>query len=264
MSKGLEMLPPDVKAMLREEQARVVAPAEGRDRLAERLSVAVPGFGAPHVVAGALPAAPHAVIPALPASGMLKAGVVKAILVVAIGGGVATTVGVVRHAERAARVTHDEPTAVTATVPAAASRALALPPSVRPAEVQEAEPLSAVVAPPIRALSVGSAPLAHGAPTISSSARSPAASLREERVLLDAARDAIVHGVPEDALGSLATHAARFPQGVLAEERVALQIRALARLGRKDEAQALLSTMRASYPKSFLLEGASNDVDTIP
>jgi hypothetical protein len=51
---------------------------------------------------------------------------------------------------------------------------------------------------------------------------------------------------------------------VLAEERDALQIRALARLGRKAEAQSLLKEMRANYPHSFLLEGATTDVETIP
>ena len=105
-------------------------------------------------------------------------------------------------------------------------------------------------------------------PAAASPALSPATSLGkelgEEQRLLDAARDAIVRGEPEAALTPTATHAARFPHGVLAEERDALRIRALAHLGRKTDAQDLLATMRAQYPKSFLLEGAAIDVDTIP
>ncbi len=82
--------------------------------------------------------------------------------------------------------------------------------------------------------------------------------------MLDAARDAIVRGEPEGALGPTAIHAARFSRGVLAEERDALRIRALARLGRLEEARALLAQLRAAHPQSFLLEGAAADVEAIP
>jgi pentatricopeptide repeat protein len=48
---------------------------------------------------------------------------------------------------------------------------------------------------------------------------------------------------------------------VLAEERDALRIRALVRLGRLDEARALFDQLRAAYPHSFLLEGVAADVE---
>jgi pentatricopeptide repeat protein len=99
---------------------------------------------------------------------------------------------------------------------------------------------------------------------VSSPPPSPAASLREEQRLLDLARDAIVRGEPEAALPPTSTHAARFPQGVLSEERDALRIRALARLGRGDEARALLARMRVDHPHSFLLDGAGADAESIP
>jgi hypothetical protein len=262
MSKALDMLPPDVKAMLRAEQARDVAPPGGRDRLAERLSVAVPGFGAPHLPVSAPPVPPHAVLPVLPATGILKAGVAKAILVLAIGGGTVATVGVARHAGPAVHAMRVEPTSVAAAPAQVVTPAFALPSPAAPAVAEETSP-------PPASLSVTSAPSARTPPALAPAASSNAESssemrLREEQVPLDAARDAIRRSDPEAALGLLATHAARFPRGVLAEERVALQIRALSRLGRRAEAQALLSTMRASYPHSFLLGGAANDVDTIP
>jgi hypothetical protein len=95
-------------------------------------------------------------------------------------------------------------------------------------------------------------------------ARASIASLREEQRLLDTARDAIVRGEPEGALVPTASHAARFPRGVLAEERDALRIRALARLGRLDEARESFARFRAAYPHSFLLDGAAADVEPIP
>jgi len=90
------------------------------------------------------------------------------------------------------------------------------------------------------------------------------ALLVEEQRLLDKARDALARGEPEAALDATAQHAVRFVHGKLTEERMAIRIRALARLGRKDEAQTLLTAMHGRYPHSFLLEGATRDVDTIP
>jgi hypothetical protein len=82
--------------------------------------------------------------------------------------------------------------------------------------------------------------------------------------LLDAARDAIVRRELAGALTATANHAARFPRGVLAEERDAIRIRALGRLGRMAEARTLLAQLRAAHPHSFLLAGAAADVEAIP
>jgi hypothetical protein len=238
MSNELDMLPPDVQALLRAEKDRVAAPDAGRARLAERLAVAVPAFGAPHVIPSAPPAAPPVVVAT---GGALKAFMAKAILGLALGGGVAATIES-RTRAHPATTTHAEPARAREEAPRVAP-----PPAAR----EEVTPLAA-----------SAVPVAGPAPPSASS--SLAATLREERHLIEAARDANVQGELETALDLTAKHAARFPHGTLAEERDAVRIRALARMGRKDEARALLSTMRQDYPHSFLLEGAAADVDAIP
>jgi len=169
--------------------------------------------------------------------------VTKALLVLAIGGG---TAAILRAAQPVARVERAAPSAVIREhAVVRATRVLRAP---RPDVWTGPTALSPAPAPPASP----AAPLA------------PLASLREEQRLLDAARDAIVRGEPELALPPTASHAARFAHGVLAEERDALRIRALARLGRGDEARAVFTRLRAEHPNSFLLDGASADVASIP
>ncbi len=252
MSQDLDMLPPDVQAILLAERDRVSAPDVGRRRLAERLSVAVPAFGPPHMAPSVPAPAPTVVAQGGAAVGALKAGVVKAVLALAIGGSVVATLGIRHHAGNAERSAHAEP-ARAATV-----EAMVAPPVVsREVAREETPPATTAVAP--AAARAEQASTALRPPSLS-----PSASLREERRLLDEARDAIVRGEPEGALSPTALHLARFPDGVLAEERDAIRIRALAHLGRRDDARTLLRTMQANHPHSFLLEGAANDVDTIP
>jgi hypothetical protein len=237
MSDGFDTLPDDVQAILRAERARLDVPTDARARLTQRLSVGVPGFGPPH--APAPTGAP-------PVGGALTSLTAKVLVALALGaGGAATLRGVdSRSSPRA----HSQVTAVLAReiAPHAARTlidepdiALPAPPSPAPAKVRHPDP---ALAPPL----------------------TPSAALRQERRLLDLARDAIVRGEPAAALVPTASHAARFPRGMLAEERDALRIRALARLGRADEARALLAAMRTDHPRSFLLEGAAADVDSIP
>jgi hypothetical protein len=82
--------------------------------------------------------------------------------------------------------------------------------------------------------------------------------------LLDLAQDAVSRGDPEGAILLTAMHADRFPRGELGPQSDVLRIRALARLGRKEEARAVLAAMRESYPRNFLLEDAAREVDSIP
>jgi hypothetical protein len=276
MNDELDMLPPDVKAMLRAEKVRVDAPDDGRSRLAERLAVAVPAFGAPHLPPSAPPPPP----PILGPSGALKVGMAKAgvaklvfaLAVTTVGGGTVAAVGAAHHARQSEQVRHVEPAppARGARPPALAVADMADVPVARdiapaPSPVANVdERASRQEAVPRPREDEGRTTKAPSRPGLSAQDLSPAASLGEERRLLDAARDAIVRGEPETALASTAAHAARFPDGVLSEERDALRIRALARLGKKADAQGLLMSMRAKYPNSFLLEGAATDVDTIP
>ena len=56
-------------------------------------------------------------------------------------------------------------------------------------------------------------------------------SLAAERRLLDEARQNLARGEPEAGLVPIERHAARYPKGVLTEEREALAVRLLAALG---------------------------------
>jgi hypothetical protein len=232
MNDGFDMLPADVRAIVRAEQSRVAVPDDARARLAERLSAAVPGFGSPHVPAMTAP----------PAAGALTATTAKVLVALALGAGAAAALGA-HSLSRPARDHARVPAVIAHQLAPHAAHVLREHPDVSPPAPAPSAP---IVASPVIA------PLA------------PIASLREERRLLDEARDAIERGDPEQALAPTASHAARFPRGVLAEEREALRIRALARLGRTAEARALLERMRAAYPRSFLLEGAASEVEAIP
>ncbi len=75
-------------------------------------------------------------------------------------------------------------------------------------------------------------------------------SLDQDFALLSEARTALSGGKPQQALGLLDTHAARFPKSTLAPERTAMRIQALCGVGRLEEARTLLSKMRASAPSS--------------
>ena len=60
-------------------------------------------------------------------------------------------------------------------------------------------------------------------------------------------------GDPQAALDSARQHARRFPNGQLAEEREAIAIEALARLGRQAEARTRAEHFRRVYPSGALI-----------
>ena len=266
MSGDLDRLPPDIKAMLRAEKVRTIAPVNGRARLAARLGAAVPAFGR------ATGSAPACAPPMRVTHGATKAGTAKAIFALALG------VGAVALATRQDMQPPTRSTAMETARPhvqmPTATIAVAPPHAVGPTEKTAEKTMEkavekdcgavaplAAIAPPAGSIRVASS---SSSPKHTSPSPTPAASLLDEQRLLDAAHASIVRGEPEAALVATATHAARFPKGTLSEERDALRIRALARLGRKADARALLTAMRATFPKSFLLDGAEADVDAIP
>jgi tetratricopeptide (TPR) repeat protein len=71
-----------------------------------------------------------------------------------------------------------------------------------------------------------------------------------EVTLLEQARVALRGGNAARALELADQHAAVYPDGALAEEREALAIEALAKLGRHDEAAAKWTKFASSYPHS--------------
>jgi hypothetical protein len=81
----------------------------------------------------------------------------------------------------------------------------------------------------------------------------PAETLGDERALLDQARGAIARSRLAEAQALLVQHAATYPQGTLAEEREALQIRLLVRQGRGSEATHRAALFRRQHPHSIQL-----------
>ena len=70
--------------------------------------------------------------------------------------------------------------------------------------------------------------------------------------LLEPARQAVSAGNLASALGSIAAHERRFPNGRLAEEREALRVKALRGLGRTDDARRAAAEFRQQFPRSVL------------
>jgi hypothetical protein len=159
---------------------------------------------------------------------------------------VATAGGAIALAERAPR---DVPATTSAAAPppliSVVPRAPA--PTIATAEVVNAPPAPPVV-------------VKHAAKPVVD----PIADLEAERTLLDEARAALQQGDPARALDATDRHAARFARGTLTEERWALRVRALARLGRRDDARAAASEMASRFPHSFLLASAAHDAESIP
>src|SRR5262249_984138 len=87
VSHDLDVLPADVRSMLRAERSRGGVPEGARLRLAKRLAASVPGFG-PALLPAAAAALPH---------GAWVATGVKVLVVLALGGGIVATYEAVDH-----------------------------------------------------------------------------------------------------------------------------------------------------------------------
>jgi hypothetical protein len=80
--------------------------------------------------------------------------------------------------------------------------------------------------------------------------------------MLDEARTAFSSGDYAKSLHRLDRHRARFPSGVLSEEREALAVRALAASGNKSEAAKRARAFVTKYPESIMrpaVEAAAHD-----
>ena len=110
-----------------------------------------------------------------------------------------------------------------------------------------ADPVDDSLSPPVRA--AGPSATTSSAPT----SRSKGEAGREELRLLRQARSAVARNDFAAALPPLLEHARRFKDGSLAEEREALRVKALAGLGRIDEARRAAAAFGARFPRSVLL-----------
>ncbi len=92
----------------------------------------------------------------------------------------------------------------------------------------------------------------------------PASAIDLERLLIEQATSALSRRQADQTLAACAQHATQFPAGQLAEERESLAIRALASVGRMDEARARAEKFRAQFPGGLLLEVVNAAVRDTP
>jgi hypothetical protein len=131
------------------------------------------------------------------------------------------------------------------------SPAPAAPPPIIIATPQPQPPAEVGTALPVEPTHLASPPPAAERPKPASS-RPPSSSANErsERLVLEAARTALLKRDASAALEAIARHRATFPKGALTEERDALEVQALASLGRTDEARSKGRVFLKNYPQS--------------
>jgi hypothetical protein len=100
------------------------------------------------------------------------------------------------------------------------------------------------------ALPVASAPRLLSPPASSADVD---AALARERSILDVARTALGRNDGPHAFEAVERHGREFPRGQMSEEREAIGVLALVKLGRKDDAAARGARFRKRYPSSVLL-----------
>jgi hypothetical protein len=110
-------------------------------------------------------------------------------------------------------------------------------------------------APPIQLPALAPAPAASPPSPHAARARAitPQESYVAELALLQRAHADYAHHRYARALGVVAEHARRFPNGRLAEEREALRVRSLAGAGRTQEARLAYASFARRFPRSVLL-----------
>jgi hypothetical protein len=178
-----------------------------------------------------LDAAPAATSAASGTSILVKLGVATGALALLIGAGLSL--------RRASHPAPGSPTVTPSAVAKAAATTLA-PAPVAPAASAAADPAPDDVSPP-RAPD-------NGAAASSKPASAPSKPLGEA-ALLEQARRAL-NGSPSSALQLANQHRARFPNGVLTQEREVIAIEALRRLHRSSEAEQRAGGFSKAFPGS--------------
>ena len=217
--------PPELRALLRAaHRARPLDPAV-RERASARVARAA-----------ALPIAAAGWLSAKTAIAALSVGFGTAVVaLVALGPafGPAPAPAAVASNARAARGTPPARRGVHAATPAAAASVLP-DPSANPLANSSAFASEPVDAPPVAMRAAAGRP----SPSSQAEGAQRAGELAAESELLERARSAL-RRAPSEALGLAREHAERFPRGQLAAERALIEIDALHRLGRDQEAQTL-------------------------
>jgi hypothetical protein len=247
----LEPLDPELSRLLDVERPLRAAPAAAKARLYARLaSELFPGGGGPSGGEGSHGGAPGGAPPAGAAGGAGWTAAAATKLAVGVGVVSFTVGGLVGAGVQSVRAPVTPPGATAAVAPPAPATPVA----------PVASPIPAVPGPvvPVPA-APGSAP-AEAAAGKGTPPRGADASLQEENSLLETARAALARKDADAALAALGTHAAKFPQGQLVEERSALEVLALATAGRAEEARAKAAAFRQRFPAGLfrgLVDGAA-------
>lgn len=217
----IESVGPALSSLFREERANGRAPSGTRERVFERLEASLVGSGGggrnggSGGEGGGLPAARR--IGPWPFAGVFAAGGV-------IGG---LTVAIVMPP----RVTYVDRIASVSVAPSAPAPA----------------PSGATIA------FATERPASSSTPSAVTSNQPPQdGTLAAERAILDVARTALGRGDGARALEAVDRHGREFPRGQMAEEREAIGVQALVKLGRKEEATARGARFRKRFPNSVL------------
>jgi hypothetical protein len=163
-------------------------------------------------------------------------------LVFAAAASVVVALGAVAYAARAWRSAAASPAAVRV-APVASSRVTASRPPALPAVVPETTAPATMAAP-------------EPPPRRRIARKTSAATLpptNAELQLLRVARQDVTGGNFAGALAAIAEHVRRFRHGSLVEEREALRVKALAGLGRHEDAQRAAVEFHARFPHSVFL-----------
>jgi hypothetical protein len=119
-----------------------------------------------------------------------------------------------------------------------------------PTPVEPRAPRSSVAPTPVPSVAETPEPVASATPSTSATpAPSTSSSLLDDTALLQRARG-LASSEPSRALSLTREHEARFPRSPLGEERQALRIEALLRLGRARDAASELDVFEQRYPRS--------------
>ncbi|HET9930962.1 MAG TPA: hypothetical protein VFQ35_09755 [Polyangiaceae bacterium] len=100
------------------------------------------------------------------------------------------------------------------------------------------------------------APAKVAAPQASTASNKRASTLALEVAILSRAASSLRAGRPTDALKAVDEHQAKFPNGLLTEERRAARAQALCALGRRGEADADLARLSSSSPQAVRARNA--------
>jgi hypothetical protein len=228
-------LDPSMLALLR---GRAAPTAAARMRVRARLAATVPGLGGPPP-GGGPSGGPGA--GGLSSAGGLGTPLI-ALAAFVVGGGVGAAIYAALSRPPPPAIVYLERPAPETVEPAAPSDPTASTPA----------PVDTLVAP--RAVSA----------VPSSAAASRPSSLAAERAVLDQARAALVEGAPERSLERLERHRHDFPRALLGEEREAMWVEALVRVGRYDEARSTADAFRRRWPGSLFLPAVRAAVASIP